>query len=79
MDYAEFLRLTRLYYGMTQTELAEALGFRQSTVSDIENKRNNPSDKFRSALARKFPTQGNTEFALFLIEMSNQRYEKKGR
>ncbi|EON74124.1 helix-turn-helix domain-containing protein [Lysinibacillus sphaericus] len=67
MDFSEYLRHTRHFHGLTQAVFAETLGYKQSTVSDIENKRKNASNKFKAALVRMYPRT--ESFERFLIEI----------
>ncbi|MFP3919348.1 helix-turn-helix transcriptional regulator [Lysinibacillus telephonicus] len=67
MDFSDYLRFTRLFYGLTQRDFAEKLGFKQSTISDVENKRKNASDRLRAAIARQYPKT--PEFERFLYEI----------
>ena len=67
MDFSEYLRYTRLFYGLTQSAFAAELGYKQSTISDVENKRKNGSVRLRAAIYRKYPKS--PEFERFLCEM----------
>ncbi|RUL51108.1 helix-turn-helix domain-containing protein [Lysinibacillus antri] len=67
MDFSEYVRHTRLFYGLTQKEFAEKLGYKQTTISDVENKRKNASDRLRAALIRNYPKS--PEFERFLYEI----------
>ncbi|MGE7984964.1 helix-turn-helix transcriptional regulator [Lysinibacillus fusiformis] len=66
MEFCDYLKKTRSFYGLTQAELAVKLGYAQTTVSDIENKRKHASEKFKAALIRHFPRTD--EFERFLYE-----------
>lgn len=70
MDFSEYLRHTRLFYGLTQKQFAEILGYKQSTISDVENKRKNASDRLRAAIARQYPKT--PEFERFLCEIKQR-------
>lgn len=74
MDFSDYLRLTRLFYGKTQSDFAKDLGYKQSTISDVENKRKIASDKLRIALARRFPKS--EEFERFLMEIKRGSEDK---
>lgn len=67
MDFSEQLKLTRLFYGLTQAELADKLNYTQPVISDIENRRKIASQKLKVALTRQFPRTD--EFERFLMEL----------
>jgi len=67
MDFSELLRLTRLFHGLTQKQLAERVNFTQAVISNVENRKKYPSQRLKVALTREFPrTQ---EFERFLYEI----------
>lgn len=66
MDFSNYLRHTRNFYGLTLIEFGKHIKFSPSYINEIERKRKNASDKFKAAVLREFPR---TEaFDRFLIE-----------
>lgn len=70
MDFSTYLRLTRHFHGLTQSDFAKKIGYKQATISDVENKRKNASDKLKAAVARTFPRTD--EFDRFLMEIKQR-------
>ncbi|MBY3623619.1 helix-turn-helix transcriptional regulator [Acinetobacter sp. CUI P1] len=50
----EALRAIRIYHGMTQSQLAEALGISKSCVASAESGYRSVSDNLRVRVAQKF-------------------------
>lgn len=70
LNFSDYLKLTRLFYGLTQSEMARRLGYKQSIISEVETKRKNASDKLKVALTREYPRTA--EFERFLYEMKKE-------
>lgn len=67
MDFSDHLKLTRLFYGLTQSEMAQRLGYKQAIISEVETKRKYASTRLKVALTREYPRTA--EFERFLCEM----------
>ena len=67
MEFSEFLRQTRYFYGLTLSEFGDRVNFSVGYISDVERQRKNASDKFKAAVRREFPR--NEAFDRFLIEL----------
>lgn len=71
------LRLLRLYFGMSQQEIAEAVGVSQSLVSDVEASRKNVSldllDKYSRSLGIKM-----SQLLFFAEEIEGEPLKRRG-
>ncbi|AWE07894.1 hypothetical protein DCE79_11075 [Lysinibacillus sp. 2017] len=66
MDFSDYLRQTRYFYGLTLEELGRRIGYSIGHINDIENKRKIATEKFKATVRREFPR--NDAFDRFLIE-----------
>ena len=55
MDFSDFLRKTRFFYGLTLSQLSERIKYSIGHINDIEKKRKTASDKFKATVRREFP------------------------
>ena len=71
------LRLVRLYWGMSQQEVANAIGVSQSLVSDIESSRKGVSldllDKYSRALGIRM-----SQLLFFAEEIEGEPVKRRG-
>ncbi|MBM7663560.1 transcriptional regulator with XRE-family HTH domain [Solibacillus kalamii] len=67
MEYSEYIRQTRYFYDLTLSEFGKRVGYSVGYISDIERKRVNASDKFKTAVLREFPRTD--AFDRFLMEI----------
>lgn len=77
MDFSEFLRHTRYFYGLTLREFGDRVNFSVGYISDVERQRKNASDKFKAAVLREFPRTD--AFDRFLMEIKRGDIEEKER
>jgi|GEM_PF-6031524 len=64
MDFSDFLRKTRFFYGLTLSQLSERINYSIGHINDVENRRKTASDKFKATVIREFPR--NEAFDRFL-------------
>lgn len=67
MEYNEYIRQTRYFFNLTLSEFGKRVGYSVGYISDIERKRVNASDKFKTAVLREFPRTD--AFDRFLIDI----------
>ena len=66
MDFSNYLRQTRYYYGLTLEDMGKRINYSIGHISDIENKRKVATEKFKATVRREFPR--NEAFDRFLME-----------
>lgn len=67
MDFSDYLKHTRNFYGLTLVEFGEHINFSPAYINEIERKRKTASDKFKTAVLREFPRTD--AFDRFLMEI----------
>jgi len=73
MDFSDFLRETRFFYGLTLSQLSKRIDYSIGHINDVEKKRKTASDKFKATVRREFPR--NEAFDRFLYEEKEGEYQ----